>query len=246
MRNRRGMETKWYMGIFTDRIFRLPRIWSNQELAKFAHLFHGDVANVSAWKDYDKNGRYYREYFSQAQSYTTTNYKAEVRGFQGEEGEIFLDLEAPLPAELRQRFDVVFNHTVLEHVYDVQSAFKNLCDMTKDIVILCVPFLQEMHTDYGDYWRFTPLALRRMFEERGLTLLYLNFNKHWNASVYVFVIASKQPERWQQQFTEQISEKDSAGNYAGAYAILNVARKVAPYSLRKLLRPFAKVFRVFY
>ena len=127
---------------------------------------------------------------------------------------------------------MVFNHTVLEHVYDFQTAFKNLCAMTKDVVILCVPFLQEMHTDYGDYWRFTPLALKRMFEDQGLTLLYLSFNNHWNASVYIFAIASKQPQQWQQEFHYQFSDTDSAGHYAGTYAILNVATKLVPYSAR--------------
>ena len=51
------------MKLFVDRIFRLPRIWSNRELAKFAPLFQGSVVNVSAWKDFDKERMYYREYF---------------------------------------------------------------------------------------------------------------------------------------------------------------------------------------
>ena len=67
--------------------------------------------NVSAWKDVDKEGRHYSDYFSNASSYSITNYKAEARGFTGEEGEIFLDLEKDLPVGLIQRFDVVSNET---------------------------------------------------------------------------------------------------------------------------------------
>lgn len=145
-----------------DRIFRLPRIWSNRELRKFSHLFTGDVVNVSGWKDEDKEGERYKNYFQNASSYSLTNYVAEARGFQGYEDEIFLDLSKPIPAELHGKFDVVFNHTVLEHVFEVNQAFENLCNMTRDILIVVVPFLQEMHGEYGDYWRFTPQAMKNV------------------------------------------------------------------------------------
>lgn len=36
-------------------VFRRPRLWSNSELKKIAHLFEGWVVNVSAWKDLDKS-----------------------------------------------------------------------------------------------------------------------------------------------------------------------------------------------
>ena len=49
---------------FKYRILRLTRIWSNQELRKFSHLFRGKVINVSGWKDCDKEGHIYRDYFS--------------------------------------------------------------------------------------------------------------------------------------------------------------------------------------
>ena len=49
---------------FKYRILHLTRIWSNQELRKFSHLFRGKVINVSGWKDCDKEGHIYRDYFS--------------------------------------------------------------------------------------------------------------------------------------------------------------------------------------
>ena len=39
-----------------DRKFRVPRIWSNKELKKFASLFSGEIINVSGWMDNDKQG----------------------------------------------------------------------------------------------------------------------------------------------------------------------------------------------
>jgi hypothetical protein len=219
------------MNILTDRIHRLPRLWSNRELAKFAHLFHGDVVNVSGWQDVDKEGRHYRDYFRNASSYTITNYKAEARGFQGMAGEIFLDLEQPLEDSLRHRFDVVFNHTTLEHIYDFRTAFDNLCAMSKDVVIVIVPFLQPYHSDYGDYWRFTPLALKKMFEHNGFSLLYLSFNSQRMSAVYILAIAARRPQHWQPHFDYEFSVVDPAGSgaepYIGCRAIPNTGFKAA-------------------
>lgn len=223
------------LNFFTDRVFRLPRLWSNSELRQHAHLFHGDVVNVSGWKDIDKEGGHYRDYFVNASSYTITNYKAEARGLQGLENELFLDLEAPLSAELNGRFDVVFNHTTLEHIFDVQTAFANLCALSRDVVILVVPFLQQYHAAYGDYWRFTPLLLQQLFEQHGFSMLYQSFTPHPRASVYLYAIASRQPEKWSDQFTYTFTVTDPRGQgsepFVGSRAIDNW-----PYRLRTLLR----------
>lgn len=196
------------MKFFTDRVHRLPRLWSNQELRKVAHLFTGKVVNVSGWKDVDKEGSHYRDYFTNATDYLITNFETDARGFQGFENEIFLDLEQPLPDELKQQFDVVFNHTTLEHIFQINTAFNNLCAMSSDIVILIVPFLQQYHTEYGDYWRLSPLAIKRLFEENGFTLVYQSFNRHRMSSVYTFSIATRQPDKWRDQFDWTFSYRD--------------------------------------
>lgn len=156
-----------------DKKFRVPRIWSNRELEKFAHLFSGKGVNVSGWKDVDKEGKKYRDYFSNISEYWITNYKSEARGFQGDqENEIFLDLEEDLDESMYSKFDVVFNHTVLEHIFDVNKAFENICKLSNDIVIVVVPFLQEQHAEYGDYWRFTPLAVEKLFQKNNMDLIF--------------------------------------------------------------------------
>ena len=144
-------------------IHKTPRYWSNDELRKFAGEFRGAVVNVSAWEDKDKQGRHYRDYFSSADEYWVTNYKADMRGESGLENELFLDLQAPTPRDLVERFDVVFNHTTLEHVFDFNSAMDTLVELSRDIVIIVVPFLQQVHVvpggvadhnhEYSDYWR---------------------------------------------------------------------------------------------
>lgn len=180
--------------------FREPRKWSNRELKKISSRlpFVNSVVNVSAWKDQDKEGKTYQEgYFASASDYWITNWKPEAFGYQGGlEKEIYLDLENNLPAELRAKFDIVFNHTTLEHVFDVQKAFSNLCEMAKDSVVIVVPFLQEQHGSYGDYWRFTPWCIKRLFEQNGLALAYINVNDGPVDSIYVFAVGVKEQETY--------------------------------------------------
>jgi hypothetical protein len=232
--------------LFEDRKSKLPRRWSNQELRRLAPLFTGEVVNVSAWQDQDKEGGTYRDYFRNARSYALTNYEKDARGLQGLPGEIFLDLEKPLPEELRGRFDVVFNHTVLEHVFEVRTAFRNLCLLTRDVVVLVVPFLQPMHGHYGDYWRFTPLTLKRLFEEEGLGLLYSSFNSHRGAAVYLFAVASRQPEKWRGKignaftYEESRPAADDYPAFVGAHALPNTIYAWS-LPLRKMWRRLARI-----
>lgn len=218
---------------FIDRIFRLPRVWSNQQLKQHAHLFSGDVVNVSAWQDFDKVDTHYRAYFTKAASYTVTNFGSSSHGYQGTGEEIYLDLERPLPPDLHHRFDVVFNHTTLEHIFDMQTAFANLCAMSRDVVIIVLPFLQRYHSDMGDYWRFTPQAVRKMFENEQFTPLYQRHNQHRFASVYTYTVASRHPEQWQHDFDPKISLQTDA--QAGASALLNLR-----YRAKTLLRSLVK------
>jgi len=184
--------------MFIDKKFRIPRIWSNRELKKFSEIFSGKILNSSGWKDQDKEGNYYKDYYNKNISeYWISNYRSDARGFQGNQvNEFFLNLEKDLRTELVEKFDVVFNHTVLEHVFEINKAFSNLCTLSKDIVIITVPFLQEQHAQYGDYWRFTPLALKKLFEKNSLEMIYINYNDDADSSIYIFAIGSKKPSRW--------------------------------------------------
>lgn len=225
------------MKLPVDKKFRLPRIWSNDELKKFAHLIEGSIVNVSGWKDQDKEGMKYKDYFKNSKSYTITNFKAKARGFQGKEGEIFLDLEKELPQDLVERFDTVFNHTTLEHIYEFRKAFENLCKMSKDLVIIVVPFLQEMHGDYGDYWRFTPSSIEKLFNENNMETIYLNFNDHKNAGTYVFAIASKNADKWK----EIKKENSKAKNYEKEVVGLNAMKNNLAFKISNAIKHILKI-----
>jgi hypothetical protein len=180
-----------------------PRRWSNAELRRWGPLFVGDVVNVSAWRDEDKEGGHYRSYFPNAASYTMTNYWGSASANDGHPGAHFLDLQGETPESLRGRFDVALAHTVLEHVYDVRRAIANIAALTRDAMILIVPFSQDEHYSgslYGDYWRMTPLGMKRAVEEQGFTLLHLAANDTPWYPIYLFGIASCLPEKWAGRF----------------------------------------------
>lgn len=174
-----------------------PRFWSNDELRKISTYFEGDVVNVSGGYDKDKEGGEYKEYFYNAKSYSTSNFIK----ITGTREEIELDLDSPLKenGNLELKFDVVMTHTVLEHVYKLQTAVENLCFLSKDIVITIVPFIQSFHHQeemYCDYWRFSPFAIKKLFEENSFETIRLVWNNDPLGNIYIFHVASKDPDKW--------------------------------------------------
>lgn len=225
--------------MLTDRMYLVARKWSNQELRKVGLAFTGEVANVSGWEDRDKEGGYYKNYFPGAASYTRTNYGG-YRGFQGQTNEILLDLTEDLPSELYARFDVVFNHTTLEHIFDVGKAFQNLCSMARDAVIIVVPFSQVQHESesFGDYWRFTPTCIRELFRMNGMQVVYESESPHKNAAIYLFFVASKYPERYQGRL-KTYQPVRRAGSWIGASLIVS-GMQFMTNRTRQLLRSFGE------
>lgn len=208
-----------------ERRFRKARIWSNKEMERLAPLFGGDIVNVSGWDDRDKEGRRYRDYFTNAKSYSITNYAGE-RGFQGQDGEIPLDLEKPLPADLEKRFDTVFNHTTLEHVFDIVTAFGNLCRMSRDAVLVIVPFAQVEHwtESYGDYWRISGQALEKLFQREGFSMIYCSANGDADGAVYVLGIGVRNPEAWKGRLPAAGYERPLA-NWLGRETVFDRIRR---------------------
>ena len=175
-----------------------PRDWSNAELRRVAGIYDGAVINVSGWKDEDKAGGHYRDYFPAAESYAVSNYSGD-RGTADNDSAVFLDLERELPHDLAGRYQVAFNHTTLEHVYDIRRAVANLCALSSDTVILVTPFLQGVHFiagSFGDYWRPTPMCLTRLLAEHGYTTVYQSCNDNPWYVVYVFTVAARDPVKY--------------------------------------------------
>ena len=186
-------------------IFRRARVWSNIELRKIAAYFKGDIINVSGWADEDKIGGTYREYFVNATTYHISN--KEGGSQTGKKlslpDSLTIDLERPISKEHIQKYDCVFTHTVLEHIFNIFQAVDNLCQMSRDAVICVVPFIQPVHqsTGYLDYWRFTPFCLEKLFSERGFHTVYASGGPNLKGtSLYYLWVVSKHPDKWTEVF----------------------------------------------
>jgi hypothetical protein len=175
-----------------------PRVWSNKKLRELGSIVTGDVINISAGTDSDKDGDVYLNYFLNADSYSATNYDDEF-GKTGLATEYPLDLSVIYDGRYGT-YDVVFNHTVIEHIYPSNLAFDNLCALSKNLVITVVPFLQALHGVpgvYGDYYRYSPLLLEKEFAVRGFKTLYVAWNQDISImNVYIIHVASKYPEQY--------------------------------------------------
>ena len=101
----------------------------------------------------------------------------------------------------------------------IATALRNLCALSRDVVIVVVPFLQELHweeTSYGDYWRPSPFALQRLFAENGFELVHLAYNENPTTALYLFCIASRQAAKWAGVFPP--FRLSRAGSYPGMAA----------------------------
>jgi hypothetical protein len=178
---------------------RRPRRFSNLVLRKYLAHMSGDIVNVSGWRDSDKEGGRYRDYYASPDRYVLSR----IAGEGGMDSDlpadceaVYLDLNQPLDLTLAGQFDVVFCHTVLEHVFDASTALQNLALLSRDLVAIVVPFSQSVHyTDsYLDYHRFAPYALKEFFESEGFSVLLSDHNAQPFFPVYVVFIGSRLPQ----------------------------------------------------
>jgi hypothetical protein len=215
-----------------------PRTWSNKELRKVAGLLPRPrrVINVSGWKDADKEGSTYRAYFNPSEAYDISNYEADAA--RGGPGSVALDLGEPAPPHLVGRYDVAFSHTVLEHVPDPWFAFAQIAKLTSDLIVTVVPFKQKLHFEagmYGDYYRFTPFAMRRMHEANGFTLLYESFTPRPSLDVYLLHVGTKAPDR-HGDFPRSVPDLAALNEKVGEFSAKDLLENVVDRFLAKYVR----------
>lgn len=218
---------------------RRARLWSNDVIAAVGKVASGEVVNVSAWKDSDKNGSLYRDYFPNARTYARTNWGGLIS--DPDATEYWLDLGEPLPENLRGSFDLVFNHTTLEHVFNMNQAVQNLCEMSRDAVLVVVPFSQREHgQDYGDYWRFTGASLRQMFQSHGLEEVFIVQSPYRYSAVYLVGLFARQPSAWS-TLKEEFPSVHKVGQFVGQGGIgFRLYRTLASFTRRSASRSSSK------
>lgn len=166
-------------------------------------------------------GGVYRDYFTHKRSYAVTNVPRAGKGFGsisgGDVKEIPLDLEGVPPKQLEGKFDVVLNICTLEHVRDIETAFSNLCRMSRDAVILVVPAIQQIHvSDYGDYWRMTTLGVAKMFQKHGYVPLVIRANDQPFRPIFVFAIAVRDLKKYEGKLPPSLDLEMGAALYGSS------------------------------
>ena len=195
-----------------------PRIFSNFMLRKYVDFFEGSVINVSGWDDRDCEGGFYKNYFKKRASYAVSNAPEEDKGFGSikttDTEEIEIDLMKPISESYKNKFDIVFNHTTLEHILDAQMAFKNICDLSRDAVIIIVPAIQNIHIKgYGDYWRITTLGVAKMLQKNGFEPLVIKANDQPFAPVYCFAIGVRDIKKYENKIQKDLDFEMGAALY---------------------------------
>lgn len=128
---------------------------SNKWLKRVAAQVTGKVLSIGSLHDDDDQGGRYRDYFINADSYTTSDLMGDV--------DIVLDIR-----DMKQiksgSYDAIFCSGVLEHVDDFMAGMREMTRVLKKdgTLILGVPFRQNIHTVPHDYWRFTIFGLEYM------------------------------------------------------------------------------------
>ena len=136
------------------------RLESNDWLRQHSGQIEGRVLSIGSGDDSDGEGGRYRDYFSAASSYTTSEVSADF------ECELVLDIRS-MPEMADNAFDCIYCSGVLEHVDDFQAAFAEITRILADggVLLLGLPFRQAIHLAPNDYWRFTEFGIRYLLRD---------------------------------------------------------------------------------
>lgn len=138
-----------------------PRKEANSWLREHAGSIQGDVLSIGSGDDSDGQGSCYRDYFTQAATYTTSEYPDEA-------GVCDLRLDVrKMPEVPDGRYDGIFCSGVLEHVDDFTRAMGELTRILRPggELLLGLPFRQAPHFEPQDFWRFTEHGIRYLLRD---------------------------------------------------------------------------------
>jgi len=130
---------------------------SNKWLHQHCLNIQGDVLSIGSGGDYDGQSNFYKDYFLQSSSYTTS--------------EVTEDIDSDLTFDVRDMsyikdaaYDCVYCSGVLEHVDDYKSGLNEITRILKTDgnLLLGLPFRQTLHMVPQDYWRFTEFGIRHL------------------------------------------------------------------------------------
>lgn len=107
---------------------------------------------------------------------------AEIRG-----GELIVDLNYPLPDEMRGVYDVVVDTGTCEHCFNVAQAFLNACDALSEggYLVHAAPVTKVNH----GFWNFSPTVYPDFLCDNGFEIeIMLGIKGHFSRGVESFEI----------------------------------------------------------
>jgi len=133
---------------FTDRFVR--QLASNARNQRILEIGSGKATNGAHLKSYKGD-------------FDTTNIFTQS-DVNPEHGHEVIDITS---MENEEEFDLILCLNVLEHVFHLEIAARNLHRATKrsGLVAVVVPALYPLHDEPHDYWRPTEHGLRRLFSD---------------------------------------------------------------------------------
>jgi SAM-dependent methyltransferase len=135
---------------------------NDQFLNKYSHLYKGTMYDLGC------GARTYEPYFLQyVPTYIGVDWGASVHDLKAE---IVADLNKPLPIN-NNSADTIVCLSVLEHLCEPQTLVNEAYRILKPggAIILQVPWQWWIHEAPYDFFRYTPYALKYMFEKAGFT-----------------------------------------------------------------------------
>jgi SAM-dependent methyltransferase len=145
-----------WRGILRRRPSRARRE-SNRWLLRQCANVNGRVLSIGSGADGDGEGRTYRDYFSRASSYTTSEVTPDFHT------DLVLDVRS-MPEIEDETYDCVFCSGVLEHVDNYHHGLTEITRILKGggVLLLGLPFRQAIHGAPNDFWRFTEYGIRHL------------------------------------------------------------------------------------
>lgn len=129
------------------------RAQSNAVLRTWCPQITGTVLSIGSATDQDGAGQRYRDYFTAAERYLTSEPQPGC--------DLVLDARR-MPSVPDGSIDAVFCSGVFEHIDDVHAAVQECWRILKvgGTLLAGVPFAQPVHRAPQDFWRFTEYGVR--------------------------------------------------------------------------------------
>lgn len=141
-------------------IYQVERDLLNEAVAKHAHYISGKIIDIGSGLN-----KRYAKYFKKAVQYLTLDINPDNKP------DIIGSAEAIPVGE--NSFDGVVCTQVLGDILHPENAIKEFYRILKPggTVLLTEGFMNELHGEPIDYWRFTPFGLKALFEENDFEIL---------------------------------------------------------------------------